>query len=185
MFFLGSAFMLLELHSISFLSLLYGSTWITSAFVINGILLMILAATIATNNLGQVVDSKIKIVYAILFAAILTSFLISQEGVVSALASGGQFIQYSLVTILTILPMGIAAVVFASGLRASSNTSKALAFNLFGAVVGGLLEYLSTYLGIRNLLLVAASLYLCSMVSFLTAVGKSSEASGENPTQAE
>jgi hypothetical protein len=70
-------------------------------------------------------------------------------------------------------------------LRASSNTSKALAFNLFGAVVGGLLEYLSTYLGIRNLLLVAASLYLCSMVSFLTAVGKSSEASGENPTQAE
>lgn len=185
MFFLGSAFMLLELHSISFLSLLYGSTWITSAFVINGILLMILAATIATNNLGQVIDSKIKIVYAILFAAILTSFLISQEGVVSALASGGQFIQYSLVTVLTILPMGIAAVVFASGLRASSNTSKALAFNLFGAVVGGLLEYLSTYLGIRNLLLVAASLYLCSMVSFLTAAGKSSEASGENPTQAE
>jgi len=182
MFFLGSAFMLLELHSISFLSLLYGSTWITSAFVINGILLMILAATIATNNLGKQVDSKIKIVYGILFAAIFTSFFISQEGVVNALATGGQFIQYSLVTLLTILPMGIAAVVFASGLRASSNTSKALAFNLFGAVVGGLLEYLSTYLGIRNLLIVAASLYLCSMISFLS-TGKKTAVSAKSGSE--
>jgi hypothetical protein len=63
--------------------------------------------------------------------------------------------------------MGVAAIVFASALRSSSNASRALAFNLFGAVIGGLLEYLSNYLGIRNLLIVAALLYLCSVIGYL------------------
>lgn len=178
LFFLGGAFMLLELHSISFLALLYGSTWITSAVVINIILLMILIATIATKNIGSVVDAKIKLVYGILFASIFASYLISHVGMASALSAGGQlgqFLQFTFLTFMTILPMGIAAVVFASGLRTSTNTSRALAYNLFGAMVGGLLEYVSTYVGIRNLLLVAAGLYLCSMLSLLAAAGNAAE----------
>ncbi len=44
MFFLGAAFMLVEVKSIAELSLLFGSTWLVNSAVFSGILLMILAA---------------------------------------------------------------------------------------------------------------------------------------------
>ncbi len=169
LFFLGAAFMLLELHAISFLSLLYGSTWITSALVINGILVMILAATLVTDKLIPV-GKNVSAAYFLLFLSIAVSFLVSSEGIVNAMASGHQAVLYGAVTVVTLLPMGIAGIVFASGLRHATNTARGLAFNLFGAVVGGLLEYVSIYVGIRKLLLVAILLYLCSFMAYRLAL---------------
>ncbi len=62
--------------------------------------------------------------------------------------------------------MGIAAIIFAIAFANTKRASQALAFNLFGAVVGGLLEYLSNYFGIRALDLVAAGLYLASALCY-------------------
>ncbi len=71
MFFMGAAFMLLELHAISFLSLLYGSTWITAAIVINSILAMILIANAFVYQFGQQLAKAMPLVYLCLFLSIL------------------------------------------------------------------------------------------------------------------
>src|SRR5205814_2084084 len=49
------------------------------------------------------------------------------------------------------LPMGLAAVIFASTFRQTRCGSAALASNLLGAVLGGVTEYLSLAYGIRAL----------------------------------
>ena len=54
---------------------------------------------------------------------------------------------------------GFAALVFARSLRATAHVPEALGSNLLGAVVGGCLEYLSLYLGLGALPLLALGLY--------------------------
>lgn len=61
--FLGAAFLLLELQSIARLSLLYGSTWYTSAIVINSVLLMILGANFLVIKGSKVLAPKITLIY--------------------------------------------------------------------------------------------------------------------------
>ena len=67
-----------------------------------------------------------------------------------------------LVTVVTLLPMGIAGMLFACLFAPVREPHRAMAFNLLGAVAGGLLEYLSNYTVIKGLELVAAALYLCA-----------------------
>jgi hypothetical protein len=165
MFFMGAAFMLLELHAISFLSLLYGSTWVTAAIVINSILLMILVANTFVYQFGKQLTKAMPLVYPCLFLSILISYWLPTEAFLIQ-AQTNQPAIYMLMTVITILPMGIAAIVFATAFKDLPNVSKAIAFNLFGAVVGGLLEYLSNYWGIKSLDLVAAGFYLASAVCF-------------------
>jgi hypothetical protein len=165
LFFMGAAFMLIELHAISFLSLLFGSTWVTAALVINGILIMIFLANLLVIKLGVAITTKQPAVYAALIATILISYFLPTEQLINSVESS---LAYAILSFFTILPMGVAAIIFSSAFSRVPNASRALAFNLFGAVIGGLLEYLSNYTGIRNLLLVAASLYLCSLVCYMS-----------------
>jgi hypothetical protein len=51
-----------------------------------------------------------------------------------------------------------------------------LAFNLLGAVFGALLEYLSTYIGVSGLVVVAAILYFCSWLFYVGSTAKSGQA---------
>jgi hypothetical protein len=171
MFFLGSAFMLLELRSISFLSLLYGSTWVTSALVINGVLTMIFLANLVVIKMGARITTKQPAVYGVLLAAILISYFLPVEQLLNSLHS---IMSYTVLTLLTILPMGVAAVIFSSAFSHVPNASRAFAFNLFGAVVGGLLEVMSNYVGIRNVLLVAMLLYLFSYLCYCLAERRAS-----------
>lgn len=165
MFFLGSAFLLLELHAISFLSLLYGSTWLTAAIVINGILLMIFLANLLVLKVGASITKRQSLIYACLFLSIAINYFLPFDQILKN-ASGGNFLHYFLVTFVTILPMGVAGVLFSSAFSQTKDSAKALAFNLLGAVFGGLLEYLSNYFGIRALELVAFALYLASFICY-------------------
>lgn len=160
MFFLGAAFMTLELHAISFLSLLYGSTWVTSAIVIVGILVMILGANAMVIKFNKTFSRPPVIPYLVLFISILVSWCIPGNSFLSLGLAG-----YAISTFLTLLPMGLAAIVFACAFSRAKNISGALAFNLFGAVLGGLLEYLSNYWGIKSMMLVSMTLYALSAIS--------------------
>jgi hypothetical protein len=171
MFFMGAAFLLLELHAISFLSLLYGSTWITSAIVINSILIVILIANAAVKQFSEKISKNLLLVYAGLFISIVISYFLPTD-ILLAAAQNNQFAIYCFMTIITILPMGIAAIIFAVAFASATNISQAMAFNLFGAVIGGLLEYLSNYFGIRALDLLAAGLYFASALCYFHVPGK-------------
>lgn len=165
MFFLGAAFLLLELHAISFLCLLYGSTWLTSAIVINGILIMILIANLFVIKCRSFLVANEKQLYFLLFASILASFFLPGGDLVSA--SGNATFMCALVTLVTLLPMCFAGVIFATAFSQVPVPATALAFNLFGAVVGGMLEYVSNFVGINLLQLLALVLYTLSLLAIL------------------
>lgn len=166
MFFLGAAFFLLELHAISLLSLLYGSTWLTSALVINGILAMIFLANLYVIKFGDLIERQQKLIYGILITSIFSSFFLPVNQVLSATAQSG-FLGPLIVTVVTILPMGVAGVIFANSFSKASNPARALSYNLFGALIGSLLEYTAIYSGVKSLELVSAGLYLASLMCFL------------------
>jgi hypothetical protein len=64
------------------------------------------------------------------------------------------------------IPIFFAGLLFASEFRASDSPAAALAANMLGAVVGGLLENLSLITGMKALLLVAAVLYALAGFGF-------------------
>lgn len=163
LFFLGSAFILLELQSISRLSLLYGTTWLTSTVVINGVLLMILCANFIILKRGAF--AKQGVLYAGLAASLLLSYFLPTEQVLQ-LNSAGPFVGHGLVTLLTLVPMFMAGLIFASAFAGVISPARSFAFNLLGTVLGALLEYFSTYWGINSLVLISLLLYGVSYTAY-------------------
>ena len=62
------------------------------------------------------------------------------------------------------LPVFFSGILFARFLDAGASIAGAMAVNLLGAMVGGLLEYNAMYFGFRFLYGLAALLYLCALV---------------------
>ncbi|HEY9788147.1 MAG TPA: hypothetical protein V6D17_22350, partial [Candidatus Obscuribacterales bacterium] len=168
MFFLGAGFLLMELTSIAKLSLLFGSTWLTSAVVINGILLLIFLANLLVMKWKEMLSRHYTLIYLLLFIALLLDYFLPATRLLdSPLGSG--VLGVTLVTFLVIFPIFIAGLVFPVAFARVDSPPKALTFNILGAVVGGFLEYLSNFLGVQSLILVALALYLLSFFFALQA----------------
>lgn len=67
----------------------------------------------------------------------------------------------------TSLPIFFAGMVFATSFRRAKEASGALAANMFGALIGGILEYTSMAMGIRSLTMLALVLYGLSWLALL------------------
>jgi hypothetical protein len=63
------------------------------------------------------------------------------------------------------LPLLFSGIVFSTLLTAERHISSIMAMNLMGAIVGGLLEYNSMYLGFQALYLLAMGCYALAFVS--------------------
>ncbi len=156
-FFLGAAFLLLEFQNISKSSLLFGSTWLVNSFVITGILLLILLANFVVAHWKI---NKVRLLYFLLIISSLIIYFIPLD-----IFSGLGYWQRSIVvSIMLNIPIFFAGMIFI--ISFNKTTSKDIAFgsNLFGAVVGGILESLSFIIGINALLLIVVLSYLLSYV---------------------
>jgi len=71
-------------------------------------------------------------------------------------------------TLVLCLPVFFAGVVFIRSFAADGFRAEALGSNLMGAMIGGMLESMSLWTGIRSLLVIAALLYLSSWVARVT-----------------
>lgn len=153
MFFMGAGFLLLETKSITELSLLLGATWQVNSVVFVTILLMILAANVLVLRWGQA--AWVLVCFGLLALSLVGQYLWPGGTWAPRLAG--------LATPAAVLylgvPMGLAAVIFASTFRQTHSGSAALASNLLGAVLGGVTEYLSLAYGIRALSLLALAMY--------------------------
>src|SRR5262249_22068534 len=63
------------------------------------------------------------------------------------------------------IPVFFAGVIFSDTLRARHDVSAALGSNLFGAVLGGMMEYFSMIVGMRAIALLALCVYLGSLLA--------------------
>jgi hypothetical protein len=63
------------------------------------------------------------------------------------------------------LPVLFAGIIFSTLFSQSPDPSMSLGSNLLGALVGGCLEYLSMFIGLRSLALVALVLYLAVLLT--------------------
>lgn len=164
MFFLGAAFLLLELTSIARLALLFGSTWITSAVVINCVLVMLFIANLFAMRFKQKLNTHI--LYGCLFVLIIVSYLLPTNKLSELTAGFGPTAPF-IVALITLSPMCAAGLIFPQAFAKSASPSKGLTFNILGAVLGGLLEYTSYFCGNSSLVLLSGGLYLISYLCFM------------------
>lgn len=157
-FFLGAGFLLLETQIISKLALLFGTTWLVNAVGIAGLLLLIVVANV-------LVEWRPNIPVAVAYAGICGSILMSYLVPVRALLFQSLLLKIAAATVVLCLPVFFAGVVFIRSFAAAGFRGEALGSNLFGALVGGLLESFSYWFGQRSLLVLAAAFYLASWVA--------------------
>ena len=155
LFFLGAAFLLMEVHAINRLALLFGTTWLVSGLTIALVLVLILAA-----NLTMMAFERLPyaIAYAGLALSLAASFLAAPGDVIgrgSAAALG--------LAVVLLSPVYFAGLVFARSFRRASLAGAAIGANILGSVLGGWVEYSTMALGVRALLVLAALFYGLSL----------------------
>ena len=149
MFFMGAGFLLVETKSVTEMSLLFGSTWTVNLLVFSSILVTILIANMLCCPASlATVRALVRLARTRLRGPVRDVLWLGMAG------------QWLVGGLLVALPILFAATIFAMLFRTRVNPTRALAYNLVGAIIGGLLEYSSMAIGVKALYLVAAGAYL-------------------------
>ena len=157
-FFLGAAFLLLEVQNISKASVVLGNTWQVNAVIISGILAMILLANLAAAKWPKLPTSA---AYAGLFLSCVGLYFLD----LARLGFLPTATKPLLVGGLTGLPMLFSGVVFIRSFTLVVAKDQALGANLLGGLVGGLLQSITFLVGLRALLLLVAALYFAAFLT--------------------
>ncbi len=155
LFFMGASFLLIESKAVTTLGLLFGSTWLVNSVVIGSILVMILLANFCIA-LGY--KGSYGVLYFVLGGLLVINFLFPFDRLNALVWE----LRLALAGVIIASPLFIAALIFAKAFNTVSSPSLALASNLFGSLVGGVLEYIDMLTGLRWLNLLALGLYLVS-----------------------
>jgi len=157
-FFLGAAFLLLEVQNISKASVVLGNTWDVNAVIVSGVLAMILLANLLEQRFPKL---PLRVVYFCLIGTCLGLYFVD--------LSRFAFLPFAtkalVVGSLTTVPMLFSGIVFIRSFALTAGKDQALGANLIGALVGALLQSITFITGIKALLLIVACLY---MLSFFT-----------------
>jgi spermidine synthase len=157
-FFLGAAFLLLEVQNISKASVVLGNTWVVNAVIISGILLLILLANLVAARFPRL---PLGPVYVLLCSTCLGLYFVD----LSSVAFWPYATKVAAVGLLTSLPILFSGIVFIRSFAAVEAKDAALGANLFGSLVGGLLQAVTFVTGIKALLLIVAALYLAAFLT--------------------
>jgi hypothetical protein len=157
-FFLGAGFMLMESQIVSRMALLFGTTWLVNSITIFGVLLLIVTANML-ERAGLRIPTRFA--YAGLFLTLIIAYVVP----VSSLLAESHAARIAGAVAVLCGPIFFASIIFIRTFAAASFAGTALGSNLFGALVGGLLESLSMWAGLRPLLFLAAGLYFLAYVA--------------------
>jgi SAM-dependent methyltransferase len=152
LFFMGAAFLLLESKNIVQFALLFGTTWYVNSLVFAGVLVSVYAAVETARHVKL---PRPLLLYGALLVALVVSFLVPQ----ASLLGLPVVLRFVAATALAFAPIFIANLVFAQRFRDVAASTTAFGANLLGAILGGVLEYLSLITGFRFLLVVVAAFY--------------------------
>jgi SAM-dependent methyltransferase len=154
-FFLGSGFMLVETKAITELGLHLGGTW----FVIAAAILLVLVMAFLANLIVTRTALRLaRPAYSGLFVSLLIGYALATSS--SQWTFGPPWMQLALSCFVLTIPLFFAGIIFSSLIgEARINISTAFAYNLMGALFGGVMEYNSMYFGFAFLYLLAFGFY--------------------------
>lgn len=157
-FFLGGAFMLMEVRIIAQVALLFGSTWVVNAAAITAVLVM---ATLSNLLIARLKVDNVRLWGILLLATLALSSLIPA----TAYLNLGQVTGGMLAALVLALPIFFAGMVFSGSLKQTQSVDTAMASNLLGAILGGFVEYLTLLLGIGSLAWIAFFFYSIALLA--------------------
>jgi SAM-dependent methyltransferase len=158
LFFMGAAFLLIETKTVTQFALLFGTTWVVNALVFFGVLLSVLIAVSIAKRFKL---PRPWVVYAALFVALLVSWAVPQESLLSL-----SFLpRFAAAASLAFAPVLLANLLFAQRFATTESSTVAFGANLLGAMVGGALEYAALVVGYRALGLLALALYAAALIA--------------------
>ena len=153
--------MLVEVHNVSRLALVFGTTWQVNAWVIGAILLVILLANATYAALRRHGRRVARAATVGLFASLFAGWLFPLE---TRLAHAGALGGPAATFVMT-APLFFAGLVFAEAFADTPSPGFALGWNVLGSVVGGLAESLSCVFGLPALVPVAGLFYGLALFS--------------------
>ena len=157
-FFLGAAFLLLEVQNIIKASVVLGNTWLVNAVIISAVLAMVLAANAIVARYPGIRPLP---VYVALCVTSLSLYFVD--------LARFAFLPYAakalLVGTLTSLPMLFSGIVFIRSFASVTRKDVALGANLFGAMAGALMQPVTFLVGIKALLLLVTGFYVAAMLT--------------------
>lgn len=157
-FFMGAGFMLIETKAISELSLAFGNTWQVVAVTVVCVLLMAYAANIvAARAAGRLLWPA----FAGILIAVAAGYWAVTHDVIDPRAAGGGVMMAMLLT----CPLFFSGIVFSTLFARTKDVGGAMAYNIMGAMLGGLLEYNAMRFGFSALYPLGAVVYLMAAVS--------------------
>jgi len=165
MFLFGLAFLLLETRSVTVMNLAWGATWLTSAVVFGSILATVLAATLFYQ--------ACPIPWRVGIAGVILSLLVAYVFPTQLLVNIHSAARLGLSLLFVGTPVFFASVCFAILFGQRAEAGVAFGWNLLGAVAGGLLEFLSMFTGLKDLLLLALAAYLIAAFLHLRSTTRS------------
>jgi hypothetical protein len=128
-----------------------------NAAVFAGVLIVAFCANLYVQNAGA---PRLAICVAVLFATLVLSWVVT-PGTLTALPPLAARVAGVLVNTL---PIGIAGVIFSTLLARSPDAAASLGSNLVGAIIGGVTEYASLWIGLHALTAIAAVFYAAAFV---------------------
>ncbi len=159
-FFLGAGFLLLETQIISKMALVFGTTWVVNSVVIAALLLLVVGSNLF-------VQWRPRVAVAAPYVGIFVSLAIAYFTPLRFLLFSSVALKVVVASLVLCLPVFFAGIVFIRSFAKAGFRGEALGSNLFGALVGGLLESTSYWFGLRFLLILAAGLYLASWMALV------------------
>ena len=165
-FFLGAGFMLVETKAITELGLHLGGTW----FVIAATIVLVLVMAFLANWMVQrKIVPRTSLAYVGLLGSLLVGYFSARNHELMAFAS--PMLSLAVACVVLTIPLFFSGFVFSTLIgKPGVNISTALAYNLMGALFGGLMEYNSMYFGFAFLYLLAMAFYgLAWLFSFESA----------------
>ncbi|MDH5505930.1 MAG: hypothetical protein OEZ02_01780 [Anaerolineae bacterium] len=158
-FFMGAAFLLIEAGAVVRMALLAGTTWLVNGAVFAAVLVFIFLSNWA------VIRWQIK-AWRPVFILLVITLLFAYFFPFSTLLTLPNWMAISLGAAILTLPVLFSGIIFSVFFRDAEVPSRALASNLFGAILGGFTEYFSMLTGNRAMSLVALAIYFLALLSF-------------------
>jgi Spermine/spermidine synthase domain len=152
LFCMGAAFLLLETKNVVQFALLFGTTWFVNSLVFLGILIAVYLAIELARRIELGPSWRL---YVALLLALAAAWVVQPDRLLPL----SPLPRFLVATAVAFVPVFLANLVFATRFRDVASSNVAFGANLLGAMVGGILEYLSLITGYRVLLILVGALY--------------------------